>query len=130
MRKAIIYLFYNYYLFYKNKVLDYTPPQYSAVFVIAGLFVLWEIIIFNITDPFEMKKYILLIQGLLILAVCFYVFFHKNKWKEIIKEFENESGKQRKKRRILSVLFTIFSIVMFIVSFFILAYIHNGDTPF
>ncbi len=130
MWKAIKYLFYNYYIFYKNKVLDYTPPQYSAVFVVAGLFIIWEIVILNITDAFNINKKIWLIQALFVLAVCFFVFFHKSRWKKIIKEFENESKQQRKKRRILSVLFTIFSIVMFIVSFFILAYIHNGDTPF
>jgi uncharacterized membrane protein len=130
MWKAIKYLFYNYYLFYKNKILNYTDPQFTAVLVVAGLFVLWEIIIFNITDLFDIDKNILTIQALLILAVWFYVFFHKSRWKEIIKEFENETEKQRKKRRILSVTFTITSIIIFIISFFNFAYIHNGDTPF
>ena len=52
MWKAIKYLYYNYYLFYKNMILDYSPPQHSAVFVVAGLFVLWEFIILAITDLF------------------------------------------------------------------------------
>ncbi len=99
--------------------------------VVYFIFMLWIGTFFGFTGYFSyINKQIWLIFIIAVLAVWFYVFFHKSRWKEIIKEFENETEKQRKKRRILSVTFTVSSIIIFIVSFFVLAYIHNGDTPF
>jgi len=122
MWKAIKYLFYNYYLLYKNKLFDYTPPQVTALFVVAWLFMLW-LGTFYVFSGFSshINKLTWLIFNLFILAGWFYVFLHKGRWKEIIKEFENESKQQRKRGRILCVLFTIFTIIMFIASLFFLA---------
>ncbi len=98
-------------------------PHFMGVLVVAGLLILWILTILGLTGLFsDIGKKNWLIFILLVLSALNYIFFHNGRWKKIIKEFENETEKQRKKGRILVILFTIFTILLFISSLFYLAF--------
>ncbi len=95
-------------------------PQFTSVTVVFGLTGFLLISILNFTDFIDWIAYfeteVLFIFVLLFFAFWEYVFYRKGKWKEIIKEFENESEKARKRGRILCVLAVLFTMLFFLSS--------------
>jgi len=118
MWKLIKYLFYKSYKFYKYEMGD-KSPEFMGVLVVGGILIFLLMSILNFTSTFDFfNKKTWALFSVLYLGFWIYIFYRKGKWKEIIKEFENESKKARKRGRILSILAVILSITLFIISLF------------
>jgi hypothetical protein len=119
MWKLIKYIFYKYYKLYKNEMGD-KYPQFMGTLVV---YFLSSLIIASITNffyPYDINKKTWLIFAILLFGFCVYVFLPNNKWRKILKEFENESSRMRNNGRVIVITFTILTIVLFIVSLFFL----------
>jgi len=127
MWKAIKYIFYKAYKFYKYEMGD-KKPEFMGILVVYALLSLFLVSILGFTGFFtNLNKQIWLISVIIFLAVWLYIFYNKGKWKEIIKEFENESEKARKRGRILCILAVVFTILLFL-STLVVVYIRSQSS--
>ncbi len=101
-------------------------PQFTSVTVVFGLTGFLLISILNFAGFIDWIAYfeteVLFIFVSLFLGFWVYIFYRKGKWKEIIKEFEHESEKARKRGRILCILAVLF-IILFFLSSLVVVYI-------
>lgn len=116
MWKAIKYIFYKAYKFYKYEMGD-KMPEFMGILVVYALLSFLLVSILGFAGYFKhLNKQNWLISVIIFLAVWLYIFYNKGKWKKIIKEFENESEKARKRGRILCILAVVFTILLFLSS--------------
>lgn len=130
MWRIIKYLFYKKYQFHVKHIGTDTP-EFSVMLRIAVQFILnifsiaiFLAYVFNKMSEFDNFIFNLSnITKILIMLVsmvsCYFMFLYKSKYKEIIKEYQNESNRQRKAG---SVLVTAYGFLTVIFLIFIVIY--------
>lgn len=108
-------------------------PEYNAMLGIALLTFINIISILTIIEAMtayeifsflEVSTSILFISSLSFIALHYFVFFHKGKYKKIIKEFETETKEHHKKGTVWVLLYIIGSVVILFGSWFVI-YLRN-----
>lgn len=123
------YIFYREYTWHKKQFGDGDVPHVNAIFgmslSLVALMLFFIMVAFLLFDfklnEFFIDKFKFIVVGLVILIFHYFLFLYKNKYKEILVEFSNETPKQRQLNGLFVLLYSIVPILGFIICSIILS---------
>ncbi len=120
MGKFFNHLFYRIYWWNMTIVKEKDFPVFSSllgisIFQILNIStVIFVFLLYVLKDPMAYPKWVHLILMFLILILDYFIYIHKGKYKEIIKESENETKEALRKKDIYSIIYLLLTFGLFV----------------
>lgn len=126
MWKVYKYIYYWLYTWQKKLWGEDDIPEFNAVVgmslssaaILASIAVIIEMILNVHVIPSDLQKGKVALVGVFFLVIHYFAFMHKGKYKEIEKEFKQESKGERKRKGRWVLLYTFGSLAFFIFLLF------------
>lgn len=133
MWKTYKYIYYWLYTWQRKLWGEKDIPEFNAIIgmsmSLAAISASIAIIIELITDiqviPADVPKGKIIVLGILLLAVHYFLFMHKGKYRKIEKEFKNESKEERKRKGHWVLFYAFGSLAFFIFLLFFGIWVKN-----